>query len=399
LSARIKVVSLMNELLFGGDENRLLSMSRTIDKTRFDHRVITIKRPDAEFESYFGTMRGLYAAAGIEVDDLGEGYPNAHIRHGNPALVFNRATMLARTLNHFSRYVRRHRIDVIDAHLGPGNLVGVAAGKLTRTPVAVTTYHAEPWEPRWLWRRVHASVLRGATAVITDSEACADTLRSFMGRPKAAIKIITNGLDPPSSGLTRVAMRRSLGLPDDPRLRVIGQVATLLPTKGQMVLVEAAKIVLSAAPDVAFLIVGFPRDPAYRDALIRRAEELGIQNHVRIVCYPGPIGDVWKAIDIHTHPTLLDSLPQAIMEAMSLGLPSVVTPIAGIPTMIDDEKTGLIVRAGDPGDLARALLRLLGDEETARRLGAAASQRFRERYTTEIMTRSLEDLFAGMAGA
>jgi glycosyltransferase involved in cell wall biosynthesis len=389
----------MNELLFGGDENRLLSMSRAIDKTRFDHRVITIKRPNAEFDSYFGTMRGLYASAGVEVEDLGEDYPNAHVRPGNPVAAFNRAAMLARTMNHFSRYIRRHAIDVIDAHLGPGNLVGVATGKLTQKPVAVTTYHAEPWEPRWLWRRVHASVLRNATVVITDSDACADTLRSFMGRPKAAITIITNGLSAPSSDRTRAEMRKSLGLPEDPRVRVVGQVATLLPTKGQMVLIDAAKIVLSATPDAAFLIVGFPREPAYRDALVRRVEELGIQDRVRIVCYPGPIGDVWKAIDIHTHPTLLDSLPQAIMEAMSLGLPSVVTPIAGIPTMVEDEKTGLIVRAGDSGDLARALLRLLGDEETARRLGTAASQRFNARYTTEIMTRSLEDLFARMAGA
>ncbi len=399
MSGKIKVVSLMNELLFGGDENRLLSMSRAIDKTRFDHRVMTIKRPDAEFDARFGTMRGHYAAAGIEVDDLGEGYPNAHVRPGDPVLVLNRATMLARTMNHFSRYVRRHRIDVIDAHLGPGNLVGVATGKMTRTPVAVTTYHAEPWEPRWLWRRVHASVLRNATVVITDSEACADTLRSFMDRPSAAISVITNGLDPPSSSRSRAEMRRSLGLPDGPAVRVIGQVATLLPTKGQMVLLDAAKIILNETSDVAFLIVGFPRDPAYRDALVRRAEELGIQERVRIVCYPGPIGDVWKAIDIHTHPTLLDSLPQAIMEAMSLGLPSVVTPIAGIPTMIEDDHTGLIVRPSDPGDLARALLRLLSDAPSAQRLGAAASQRFRERYTTEIMTRSLEDLFARMAGA
>jgi len=374
-------------------------MSRAIDKTRFDHRVVTIKRPDAEFESYFGSMRGHYASAGVEVDDLGEGYPNAHARNNSPVVAFNRAVMLARTLNHFSRYVRRHAIDVIDAHLGPGNLIGVATGKLMRKPVAVTTYHAEPWDPRWLWRRVHASVLRSATVVITDSEACADTLRSFMGRPNAAITVITNGLDAPSSDRARAEMRKRLGLPDDPRVRVIGQVATLLPTKGQMVLVDAAKIVLSAMPDAAFLIVGFPRDSAYRDALVRRIDELGIQDRVRIVCYPGQIGDVLKAIDIHTHPTLLDSLPQAIMEAMSLGLPSVVTPIAGIPTMVEDEATGLIVRAGDSGDLARALLRLMGDEQLARRLGAAASQRFRERYTTEIMTRSLEDIFARMAGA
>jgi glycosyltransferase involved in cell wall biosynthesis len=399
VSVKIKIVSLINELLFGGDENRLLSFSRTIDRSRFDHRVICIKRPNADIESFYGTMRGHYAAAGIELVDLGEGHPNEHVRAGSPVLMFNRTTMLAQSLSRFARYVRQHAIDVIDAHLGPGNLVGVAAGKLTRTPVAVTTYHVESWQPLWLWRRVHPSVLRKASAVITDSEACGNDLRSFMRRPNATITIIPNGIDPPASDRSRGEMRRALRLPEDPRVRVIGQVATLMPSKGQMVLVDAAKTILRRVPNAAFLIVGFPRDHSYKEALIRHAEELGILDRVRVVSYPGNIGDVWKAIDIHAHPTLLDSLPQAIMEAMSLGLPSVVTPIAGIPTMIDHNKTGLIVPARDPDALALALIRLLDEPLTAQRLGGAAFDRYRNGYTTEIMTRSLENLFARLVGA
>ena len=399
MNAKIKIVSLINELLFGGDENRLLSFSRTIDRSRFDHRVICIKRPNVEVESYYGTMRGQYSAAGIDVVDLGEGHPNEHVRAGSPALVFNRAMMFVRTLGTFAHYLRMHGIDVIDAHLGPGNLVGVAAARLTGTPVTVTTYDVEQWQPLWLWRRVHPAVLRHASAVITDSEACGNDLRSFMRRPNAAITIIPNGIDPPETNRTREEMRRDLGLPEDPRVRVIGQVATLMPSKGQMVLVDAAKAVLQRVPDTAFLIVGYPRDHSYKDALIRRAEDLGIRDRVRVTGYPGNIGDVWKAIDIHAHPTLLDSLPQAIMEAMSLGLPSVVTPIKGIPTMVEHDKTGLIVRVRDPDALALALIRLLEEPTTAQRIGGAARDRYRSRYTTEIMTRSLENVFANLAGA
>jgi glycosyltransferase involved in cell wall biosynthesis len=399
VSGRIRIVSLINELLFGGDENRLLSFSRTIDRARFDHRVVCIKRPDDDFESYYGTMRGHYATAGVDVADLGEGHPNESVQAGSPALALNRATMLTRALGRFARYVRQHAIDVIDAHLGPGNLVGVIAGKLSRTPVAVTTYHVESWEPKWLWRRVHPSVLRGASAVITDSEACGDELRTFMRRPDATITIIPNGIDPPKSDRSRTEMRRVLGLPVDPAVRVIGQVATLMPSKGQMVLVDAAKTVLSKVPDAAFLIVGYPRDHGYQEAMLRRADELGILDRVRIVGYPGNIGDIWKAIDIHAHPTLLDSLPQAIMEAMSLGLPSVVTPIKGIPTMVEHDVSGLIVPANDPHALALALTRLLNEPSTAKRLGDAALDRYRRRYTTGIMTRSLENVFVRLAGA
>jgi glycosyltransferase involved in cell wall biosynthesis len=133
--------------------------------------------------------------------------------------------------------------------------------------------------------------------------------------------------------------------------------------------------------------------------LIRRAEEMGIADRVRIASYPGNIGDVWKAVDIHAHPTLLDSLPQAIIEAMSLGLPSVVTPVGGIATLVGDDVTGLIVPAGDSEALARALTQLLDDPEKASRFGSAALERYRNGYTTAIMTRSLEDLFARLAGA
>jgi glycosyltransferase involved in cell wall biosynthesis len=398
MSAKIKIVSLINELLFGGDEGRLLSFSRAIDRSRFDHRVLCIKQADADFDRTYGTMRGQYREAGIDIADLGEGHPNEGIQ-GAITPAFNRATMLARTLSRFARYLRRHAIDVVDAHLGPGNLVGVAAGALTRTPVAVTTYHVEQWEPLWLWRRLHPSVLRNASAVITDSEACARDLRSFMHRPLAPIAVIPNGVSAPETGRSRAEMRRVLGLPEDPAVRVIAQIATLLPTKGQTVLLDAARSVLRDFPDAAFLMVGFPRDRSYKDELTRRAEEMGIADRVCIGSYPGNIGDVWKTVDIHAHPTLLDSLPQAIIEAMSLGLPSVVTPVGGIETLVDHGRTGLIVPVRDSDALARALTQLLNEPATASRLGSAALERYRSGYTTAIMTRSLENLFARLAGA
>lgn len=398
MKQRIRVVSLINELLFGGDESRLLSFSRTVNAKEFDHRVICVKRPDRDFDSRNGTMRALYADAGIPVTDLGEGYPNLATDTARPVKALNRSLMLSRSVARFCRYLREHRIDVIDAHLGSGSLVGTISGALMRVPVTITTYQVEQWEPLWLWRRVHPAVLRGAGAVITDSHACAQSVRSFMRRPDAEVRVIPNGIEPPSSARSREEMRKALGLPVDPRVRVIGQVATLLPSKGQSVLLEAASRVLAEESDVAFLLLGYPRGgSSYADDLREQAKRLGIDGRVRICGYPGNNGDVWKVIDIHTHPTELDSLPQAIIEAMSLGIPSVVTPTGGIPTMVDHDRTGLIVPARDPAALAAALVRLLREPQTALRLGRAAQDRYRQRYTTAIMTSALETLFARLA--
>ncbi|HKW45755.1 MAG TPA: glycosyltransferase family 4 protein [Candidatus Eremiobacteraceae bacterium] len=398
VSRKLHIVSVINELYFGGDESRLLSFARSIDRDRFELSIVTLKRADSVLDPHYGTMRQQYADAGVHVEDLGEGHANDGLPPKSPLRLARAAVLFARTLMKLCRLIRRRRVDVIDAHLGPGNLVGVTAGVLTGTPRAVTTYHVEQWEPLWLWRLVHRWTLRASNAIITDSTSVADTIRRFIGRRDAPVLIIPNGLEAPLSERTVAAMRAELDLPADPAIRIVGQISTLLPTKGHMVLLDAARIVLDAEPNTAFLMVGFVReDPGYKDRLIERARQLQIADRVRIVSYPGPIADIWKVVDVQAHPTLLDSLPNAIIEGMSLGVPAVVTSVGGIPTIVEDGRTGIVVAPGDAPALAAGLLRILRDREYARALADAARSRFLEGYTSEVMARRLESALAGLA--
>ncbi len=399
MAAPLRILSVVSELLFGGDENRLLALARTIDRSRFELSVLTLKAPHPVLDPYYGTMRAQYARAGIEVRDLGGGYPNFGRAPGSLRRAANSAALFARTLRGLCRAVREQRIDVIDAHGGPGCLIGTVAGRLTGKPCVLTTYHVEQWDPRWLWNVVHPWTLGSADTIFTDSDAVADTLRAFMGRRDPRILVIPNGVVPPRSERSPDELRAAFGLPRDPAVRIVGQISTLFPTKGHGVLLEAAPAVLRAQPNTAFLMVGFVRrDPAYKDRLEARARELGIADRVRIVSYPGPIGDVWKVIDVQAHPTLLDSLPNAIIEGMSLAKPAVVTSVGGIPTLVEDGRTGLVVPPGDAEALARSLVRLLADPAYARSLALAARARYEQGYTPEHMTRRLESAFADAGG-
>jgi glycosyltransferase involved in cell wall biosynthesis len=185
-------------------------------------------------------------------------------------------------------------------------------------------------------------------------------------------------------------MRRALAIPES--ARVVAQVARIVEYKGQVPLLRAAARVMHALPDVWLLLCGYPQLGAYASALRNEAHALGIADRLRMVAWPGPIADVWQAVDIHAHPSLLDSSPIAIHESMALGLPAVVSAAGGIPELVTHEATGLVVAPGDVDMLARALRRLLDEPETRARLGAAARQRYLLRHRPEQMTRTIEAL-------
>jgi glycosyltransferase involved in cell wall biosynthesis len=397
MSARVRVLSLIDELGFGGDENRLLSLAATIDRGRFDLEVVTIRRPDpARGESW--AMHRQYATAGIRVSSLGE-VPDLGVRRTRgPRHYVRAAARLVRKVGKLRRLVQAWRPDVIDAHLEPAGLVGVLAGALTRTPSVVTVYAAVPLVPPPLWSVMGRLVFGFAHAVLTDSEARRHDIRCWMPSAAARVHVVPNGIAPPEATRTRSEMRARLGIPADPRVRVIGQVAALDRHKGHLHLLDAASIVCARAADVVFLLVGFPKnDPDYGDEVTHRIRSLGLGDRVRMTSYPGPIGDVWSAIDIQVHASTYDSLPNALIEGMSLGKPIVATTVGGIPDMLEDGRSALLVAPGDGGGLATALLRVLTDAPLATRIGAAAHDRYRVRHGAATMTRALEECFAGLA--
>jgi L-malate glycosyltransferase len=157
--------------------------------------------------------------------------------------------------------------------------------------------------------------------------------------------------------------------------------------------------VVEHEPRAHFLCVGYERGgDSYKTRLEQEVADLGLSKHVRIAGYPGSIGDVWQTIDIQAHASLFDSLPNAIIEGMSLAKPAVVTSVGGVPEMAEHQKTALVVPPGDPDALAEALLQLLREPETAQSLGEAARRRYEARYRPETMTRRLEDLFCDIVG-
>jgi glycosyltransferase involved in cell wall biosynthesis len=395
----LNVLSLTAILAPGGTSGRILGMVKGLDRQRISHRVCTLYAPHPHIEAHFGSMIPLFEQAGASVDTLGMEHPAAGTVLPPAKRLIHSVQMLRRSSARLANIVREQRIDVIDAHMAPSSLVASVAGCMTRTPVVVTEYHVGPPAPVMLWPLVGRAALEMADAVVTDSRPRAEDLKSWMYRRKEKVVVIPNGIAPPQGRVPREQVRAQFGIGDDEI--VIAQISALRPYKGHAVLLEAAKIVLDAVPRARFLVIGFARgrDREYWESLRSQARRLEIGDRVFVGPYPGDIGDIWNAVDVHAHASLFDSLPNAIIEGMSLGKPAVVTAVGGIPDLVTDKQTGLVVPPNDPQELARALLRLLADPVYARRLGDAAARRYREGYCAEHTARKLEEVFYRVAGA
>lgn len=394
---RIRAVSLVYNLYVAGHENRMLAFAREINRSEFDLRVLVITEEGRTPVLIATSLRPQFAELGIPVDDLGE------VEDSNPnppklARVLKAAPTVLRIIRKLVRYIREHDIEVIEAHHTTAMFAAVIASRITGVPVMMSSYHVRNWQA-WTMRLPGQIALGSAQAIMTDSQARADEIQQWLWRKSVPVHVAPTGVKTPVAQRSPDEVRQRLKLPSDPSLKVIGYVAGLVPSKGQMVLLEAAIEVLKHVSNVVFICVGYSRD--YRDyelELRQRIEQAGIADRFLISEYADSIGDVWQVIDIHVHPSLFDSLPLAILEGMASAKPIVATAIGGIPEVIHHERTGLIVPPNDPQAIVQALRRLIDDPVLARRLGNAAREQHQQELTPAVMARKLESVYRQLAG-
>ncbi len=382
------ILSVVSSLGFGGDENRLASIIRSMDPGKFRFSVLVLPQ-DPDCDALSGTLRPVIEAFGIRVHELNNLSSPAWLPARGRGVV-----RMIRNIRAVARLVREWQVDLVDARLDGGMIVGIPASVIARRPSVSTLYDANPWKKYPLWRLMRAATINLTGAVITDSAVRQAELKRWIWNRSGSAWNIPNGIPVPSPTRSAAVMRDELGLPRNDNIRIIAQIAALVPYKGQMILLDAVRTVLDNEPGAFFVMIGYCRgEKHYQQRLFERARALGIADHVRICGYPGPIGDIWQLVDIHVHASIFDSLPNAILEGMALGKPAVVTSVGGIVEAVENEKTGLVVPPNDARALAQALLRLLRKPEEAKTFGAAAKARYESRYRPEVMAQALGKCF------
>lgn len=291
-----------------------------------------------------------------------------------------------RTIAALVRQLHRHPVDVIHAHLPRAGLV---AGLVTRRlglPFVYTEHNVRTpltqWVARLGWRPLG---VRPMTVAV--SEPAATALPSWL-QPI----VILNGVDCEGlrqHGAQPGALKRELGIP--PEAPFLLNVAKLKAAKGQTVLLRAMRTIADAIPSAHLAIAGAESDAAQRVKDLR--VELRLEQNVRLLGFRSDAVDLLRDADVFVLSSLREGLPIALLEAMALGVPSLVTDVGGCAEAIRHGIDGLVVAPDDPGALADAGLKLLRDPELRRRMGEAAAGRAAEVFGIDGTARRYVDLY------
>jgi glycosyltransferase involved in cell wall biosynthesis len=176
---------------------------------------------------------------------------------------------------------------------------------------------------------------------------------------------------------------------------VVGNVAALVPHKGQRHLIEAAHLVVQAVPDARFIILG---EGELREHLEHLVREHHLEKHVLMPGFRTDVLGCIKGFDVFVLSSVTEGLGTSLLDAMACGKPIVATRAGGIPEVVEDGVNGLLVEPRDHHALAEAIVRLLGDGGQREAMGRAGLARVRERFTLERTIAGTLAVYARVAG-
>lgn len=269
---------------------------------------------------------------------------------------------------------RRVRPDLVHWHAARAHALGAIAALLAPGPARVLSRRVDFPVRRSVGSRLLWALPIEAIAAI--SEGVKDAL-ARSGVDRARVRVVPSGIDlaPFESEISerdRQALREALGV--EPGESIALQSAALAPHKSQTDLLKAASLAHSRSPRLRVWIAG---EGPLRAALEAEHAALGLGTTVRLLGFREDVPNLLRAADFFVVSSYLEGMGTATLDAMAAGLPVVATRVGGIPEIVAEGETGLLVPPRDPNALADAMVRVAGDPNLRARLGAAGKKRAR----------------------
>jgi len=290
---------------------------------------------------------------------------------------------------------RRLRPAVVHTHQIGSLFYAGPAARLARVPVLVHTEHGveEYGRPRKRWLGRLAGLHADRFYCLTEAMRTAVVARRVV--PAHRARVIHNGIDTASfqTPTDPLETRRALGIPE--QALVIGTVGRLTEVKQQDLLLRAFARVQARVANAHLLLLG---DGPLRGALQDLAGHMRLGDRVHFAGFRPHSAPYLRAMDVFALTSRSEGMPQALLEAAVVGVPTIASAVGGVPEVVEHGRTGLLFQPGDETALADGLYRLLTDRPEALLFRAAAREKVEARYSVERMANDYHRDFLALLG-
>lgn len=366
---RVRVLLILPNFGFGGAERMVADLACGLDQKRFEVAVVSLFEPagtEMELELDRSHVPVLYLGKHRGFDVRMYGRLGRAVREFRPYII------------HTHRYVLRYLLPI---------------PLYRRIPVRIHTVHSvAEREVDTVGKWTHHLAFRQGVLPVSIARAVSTSLEKLYGI--AGPPLIPNGIRVAlyaNPRVSRVDWRRDVGFRDDEILLV--SVGRLSPEKNHSLLLRAFSSYSASAHQCHLIVVG---DGPLRGDLEAEAKSLGLVGKVRFLGLRTDVPDILAAADMFVLSSDWEGNPLSVMEAMAAGKPVIATAVGGVPELIEDDETGLLVPPRNVKALETALIELLTCPERRKSMGAAAAKVARDRFDVSGMVRAYEQLYEGL---
>ncbi|MEW6009198.1 MAG: glycosyltransferase family 4 protein [Candidatus Omnitrophota bacterium] len=378
---KIKIVHIITRLDKGGSSKILLDIAKILNRDNFSIKIISGKtfNPQQDLSKFSNET-------GIEIF-----FVNSLQREINIFL-----DCLALLKLYF--LIRKVRPDIVHTHTSKAGFLGRLAARLAGAPKIIYMPHGHVFygyaNPFLTWLFIilerFAACFTDVIITLTDIDR-EEFLRRKIGS-KDKFVTIPNGINIKDYEMLNdaavVKLRKDLDIPEN--FNIITTISRLEPIKGIEIFIKAIAKVNETFHNFRALIVG---DGILRNRLMKLARELRLDEGIMFLGYRGDIKDIIYLSDVIVNSALNEGQGLVILEAMACSRPVIATKVGGVPEVIIDNQTGILVESGNYEQLATAIIKVLKDKDLATRLGVEAKKRLELEFSQEEMINRIRGLY------
>jgi glycosyltransferase involved in cell wall biosynthesis len=385
MKKEIKVLNVLLDDRIGGAHIRIFRITKKLKERGIEYSQ-AVPKGNGEAPDYA-------RKAGVTVYRSGLGTPHFIRNFKTFILNINYLINFIPSIYSLTRIIKQKEIDIVHLH-GLLNFQGALAALFTKRLI-VWHFH-ETLYPKFLINILRLFTNFAADSIVHISE---NTRNYYLTGPSSKEVLIYEPVDIENFDLTSIKKEKKDNLRKELNLRcddiVLGSVGNISWVKGYENLIVSMGELKKKYKNLKLLIIGkiLSTQAGYYRRLTRLVSSLGLERDIYFLRQREDIPQLLSLMDIFILPSITEGTPLSIMEAMSMKLPVIASRVGGIPEVVSEGKTGLIVNPGNPDEITNAVLNLLKDPKTRKEMGVKAREIAKKKFSLEHCVKGHEKLY------